>query len=153
MLCQVCGVEAPTKKVTFYQHMGAIVLMFTKTMKGKLCKSCINKTFWKFSLMTLFLGWWGVISFFLTPLVLLNNFIRYLFCLSMDAVPENASVPELTEKVITNLEPHVESIFNRLESGEELEKVYVDVARKSYVSPGQVALYVQAVVENAKASA
>ncbi|WP_410971682.1 hypothetical protein, partial [Salmonella sp. SAL4437] len=29
------------------------------------------------------LGWWGFISFFVTPLVLLNNIGRYLLCLGM----------------------------------------------------------------------
>ena len=28
MICQSCGVEAPTRKVLFVQHIGAIVMFF-----------------------------------------------------------------------------------------------------------------------------
>ena len=77
-VCQSCGVEAPTKYVEFYQNIGALFMRFSKSIKGNLCKDCINQYFWSFTGITLVLGWWGMISFFVTPFILLNNIVEYL---------------------------------------------------------------------------
>ena len=34
MICQACGVEAPTKYVEFYQNIGAIFMRFHKSIQG-----------------------------------------------------------------------------------------------------------------------
>ena len=47
-------------------------------IEGDLCRPCINRYFRSYTLTTLFLGWWGVISIVLTPFILLNNLLRYL---------------------------------------------------------------------------
>ncbi len=91
MICKSCGVEAPTKYVEFYQNIGAVFTRYHKAVKGNLCKSCINEHFWKFTLVNLTLGWWGVISFFLTPFLILNNVIRYLGTLKLQGVPVGAT--------------------------------------------------------------
>lgn len=39
MICQSCGVEAPTKYVAFYQNIGALVMRFTRSAEGRMCKS------------------------------------------------------------------------------------------------------------------
>jgi hypothetical protein len=83
MRCEVCGVEAETRHVTFYQNIGALVVRFVSTVEGHLCKSCIHSHFWSMTLVSLLLGWWGVISFLLNPFFILNNLIRYLLCLGM----------------------------------------------------------------------
>jgi len=43
MICQACGVEAPTKQVEFRQNIGALIMRFHRTIKGQLCKSCVHK--------------------------------------------------------------------------------------------------------------
>jgi hypothetical protein len=78
MICECCGIEAATKQVKFYQNIGAIVVRFHKSIAGNLCKSCINQYFWKFTLTNFALGWWGTVSFLITPFLILNNIIRYL---------------------------------------------------------------------------
>jgi hypothetical protein len=83
MRCEVCGVEAETRHVTFYQNIGALVVRFPSTVEGNLCKSCIHSHFWSMTTVSLLLGWWGVISFLLNPFFILNNLIRYLLCLGM----------------------------------------------------------------------
>lgn len=93
MICQCCGVEAPTKYVEFHQNIGALLVRFHRAIKGNLCKSCINKYFWKFTLINLTLGWWGTISFFLTPFFILNNLIRYLGTLKLPSAPIKATAP------------------------------------------------------------
>jgi hypothetical protein len=87
--CQNCGQRAPTRYVVFYQNIGLLILRLGKVMQGRLCKACIHKTFWEYTLITFFAGWWGLISFFLTPFFLINNVVRYLGCLGMPAHDED----------------------------------------------------------------
>ena len=77
-MCQSCRAIAPTRKILFFQHIGAVVLMFNKHIRAELCRKCIDHFFKQYTLTTLLLGWWGVISFFLTPCFLVNNTVRYL---------------------------------------------------------------------------
>src|SRR5258708_10185940 len=65
--CQICGNLAPTKQVEFNQNVGLIVMRRYATIKGRLCKKCIDKEFTNKTLTTLFFGWWGTISLFVTP--------------------------------------------------------------------------------------
>jgi hypothetical protein len=81
--CQNCGRRAPTKYIEIYQNIGALIVRFTKSIKGNLCKKCINDYFWPYTLTTLILGWWGIISFIITPFILLNNIGRYLVALPL----------------------------------------------------------------------
>ena len=83
MYCQACAANAPTKQVSFHQNVGLIILRFPSSIKGALCRACIDKYFWKMSLISLFFGWWGVISFFWTLFTLPMNVITYLGALSL----------------------------------------------------------------------
>ena len=85
--CQSCGAQAPTKRVEFYCVMGALILVYYQWIRGQLCKSCIRRHFWEYTLTTLCFGWWSVISLLLTPFIILHNVIRYVFCLPMPRVP------------------------------------------------------------------
>src|SRR5580704_16268081 len=78
MVCKGCGIDAPTKYVEFYQNIGMFFYRQSTEFKGDLCRTCIGKYFQSYTLTTLFLGWWGLISFVVTPFLLLNNVIRYL---------------------------------------------------------------------------
>ncbi len=75
--CQCCGRSAPTKNVSFMWNIGAIILRFHKTLSGNFCKRCISKTFWEYMLITTFLGWWGLISFFVNLVAIPMNLIAY----------------------------------------------------------------------------
>jgi hypothetical protein len=150
MICQACGVEAPTKYVAFYKNIGALVMRFFQSVEGNLCKSCIHKYFWRFTLTDLFLGWWGVISFFITPFLILNNLARYVLCLGMEGVPPGAVPPQLTREVIEKLQPYTEDLIGQLKTGEDFHRAAENVAMRAGVTPGQVALYVRALVEAAR---
>ena len=147
MICQACGFEAPTKYVAFYQNIGAIVMRFHKSVRGQLCKACVHRFFWRFTLTNLFLGWWGAISLWTTAAFMLNNVGRYTLCLAMPGVPADAAKPELTEEAVRSLSPHTESIVTRLDQGEKLEEVARDVAPLAGVTPGQVLLHVYALAQ------
>lgn len=147
MICQGCGIEAPTKYVSFHQNIGALIMRFPKSIEGRLCKSCIHKYFWSMTGTTFFLGWWGTISFIVTPFFLLNNVGRYLLCIPMPAVPIDATVPTLTDEVVERLNRHAPGMFDRLNDGEEFERVVQTTSDVTGATPGQVILYIQAVAQ------
>lgn len=78
-LCEVCGKAADLKYVEFYENRGALVMRYHREIKGNLCKDCISKYFWKFTLTTISIGWFGTISFLITPVYITNNVFRYLW--------------------------------------------------------------------------
>jgi hypothetical protein len=150
MICQGCGVEAPTKYVSFHQNIGVLVMRFSSSVEGNLCKSCINQHFWSMTGTTMFLGWWGVISFIITPFFLLNNIGRYLFALGLPPVPPGAMPPQLTDDAVAKIQPHLGDLFSRLEAGETFDTAVVATADRAGVTPGQVALFVHAVIQAQK---
>lgn len=81
--CQICGYSGVIKYTDIYQNIGMLVMRQHKSVKGKLCKECISKTFWNYTSITLFLSWWGTISFLVTPLILINNVGRCIFSLGV----------------------------------------------------------------------
>jgi hypothetical protein len=103
-LCKSCGAQAPTKYVEFYQNIGLVVARQWSKVDGNLCRRCIGAYFRSYTLTTLFLGWWGLISFFATPLILLNNVTRYLLSLSL---PEPGPAAMNTPLAATGLTPSV----------------------------------------------
>ncbi len=153
MICQACGVEATTKYVSFYQNIGMLVMRTSGSpMSGNLCKSCIHSYFWKLTATTFFLGWWGVHSFIITPFLLLNNIIRYVFCLGMEPVPRGARPPELSASDFEKLQPYTEEIFDRLGKNETFPEVAADIARLTGMTCGQVAIYVRSVIQSTPAA-
>ncbi len=81
--CQLCGSLAPTKNVRFYQNIGMLIAFQYSSIGGIFCKKCINEEFKKKTLTTLLLGWWGVISFFVAPLFIFYNVIRFIPTIGM----------------------------------------------------------------------
>lgn len=82
-VCQVCALSKPVRATAFYQNVGVLVVRFHKTIKGQLCRSCIRKTFWKFTFITFLFGWWSMTSLFITPFFLINNIFRYCMSFGM----------------------------------------------------------------------
>jgi hypothetical protein len=78
MACQICGKDKPTILAEFSGNIGALIMRFERSIRANMCRSCVHKQFWKFTAMNFFLGWWGVISFFVTPLLLFINTAAYL---------------------------------------------------------------------------
>lgn len=83
--CQICGSLAPTKQVEFNQNVGYVLARSYSSIKGRLCKNCINKEFKKRTLITLFFGWWGTISFFITPIYLIGNLFNFIPTIGMQS--------------------------------------------------------------------
>lgn len=90
MYCISCGEDGPTRHVTFYQNIGMIIMRSSKTVEGDLCKRCIDSAFWRLTITTFFLGWWGMISLIVTPIFLINNVVRFIGTRGMES---RASLP------------------------------------------------------------
>ena len=150
MICQSCGVEAPTRKVFFVQHIGAVVMFFHKRIGGLFCRNCVNKYFSEYTLKTLFLGWWGVISVFATPIVLLIDIANWFRAWSLPPVPAGAAPPRLTDDAIARLNQFSGDLIAQINGGKDLQAAAADIAAKAGVTPGQVVRYVQALAAQSK---
>jgi hypothetical protein len=142
IICQSCGIEAPTRLVDFHQNIGMLVMRTRRRMNGMLCKKCVHKHFWKMTGTTLILGPWGTISCVLAPCFIINNVVRYLSVIGMPAVPPDAKVPALDEKAVQQLQPLAPVLVQRLKSKEPLALVAREIAQQARVTPGQVVKYV-----------
>jgi LPXTG-motif cell wall-anchored protein len=71
------------------QNIGVLVLRFPRTIDGNLCKHCIDKYFFRFTGVTMLLGWWGVISFFYSLIAVPTNFVSWTRSFGMRAPPED----------------------------------------------------------------
>lgn len=146
MYCENCGCEAPTRYVSFHQNIGLLILRLYNGTTGNLCKRCINSTFWKYTAINLTLGWWGIISLILTPIFVIINLCYYIPCLTMAPPAPNAAPPQLTDDFFQRIAGHNDYLFQRLQQGENLQHLSQDVAMRAGVTPGQVALYVRAMI-------
>lgn len=143
MICQNCGVDAPTEHVSFYQNIGALVLRFSKHFEGYVCKRCLHALFWEYTGVSVAMGWFGIISLFINPFIILNNFVRYFIKLGMSPVPEQAQTPIISPEDIKILQVHRENIIRKLNKGDELNTVLMQVAGAVGKTPGQVLLYIK----------
>lgn len=77
MHCEICGNDGPTQYVEFQQNIGIFFTRYTAKVQKNLCRICIGRCFRSYTLTTLFLGWWGLISLCVTPAFLLSNTVMY----------------------------------------------------------------------------
>jgi hypothetical protein len=152
MICQVCGVEAPTRHITMYRNIGLLVMRLSETTDANVCKPCLHGTFWKYTAINMTLGWWGVISFIVTPFFMINNVVYYLMNLGMESPAPNASSPQINQAVWDAIEPHTDYLIQRMSAGHDFRAVSEDVAMRAGVTPGQVALFVQTLIAHQQAS-
>lgn len=78
MACDMCGRSVPTRNITLHYNIGMIAAYRYNTLQGDLCWTCINHYFWEYMLVTVAIGWWSFLSFFLTPLILGTNLIQWV---------------------------------------------------------------------------
>ncbi len=141
MICQVCGVEAPTRSIFLFQHVGLILIGLTGRINGQLCRRCINRYALRFSLITLFFGWWGWHSLFLTPIFLIINLIQFIRSRSLAPAPPNAQAPTLDEVTLKRLDRYRDEVVGQLASGQERASLAHNLAFQTGATPGQIYLY------------
>jgi hypothetical protein len=127
------------------RHIGLIVAFQSADLRGYFCKDCFMKSFWRYTLVTFFFGWWGLVSFFLTPIVLVNNLI--LLCRSFGLHPKrpDAVRPKLFQSQINLLEKIRDRLRQRLAAGENEEALSLELSRDSGVTPAQAFMLVSSV--------
>lgn len=149
-ICHCCATEANTKYVEFHQNIGALVLRFSKSMKGHLCKDCIKKYFWEFTLVNITVGWLGLISLIIAPIYTVMNIFHFLSSRGLEPVPATSKRPVLTQTAINALQPYAQHMIQRLKGREQVETIASDLEPRCGVTPGQVALYMRAMIAGAK---
>ncbi len=60
-----------------------LIMRRSYSVGGYLCKNCIEEYFWNYTGRTIVFGWWGIISFIVTPFILLNNLFYYFLSLRL----------------------------------------------------------------------
>jgi len=146
VVCDGCGLEAPLRHVTYREHVGAIVLRFPTVYQGSYCRKCNSRLFWSSTTTTFFLGWWGVISFFVTPANLLDNIITFLRSRSLAPVPLNATRPQLDAAASARLAPYQRMIEDRLVAYVDISDLAREIAPLAGVTPGQAWRYIQPII-------
>ena len=89
--CESCHRVASLRQAHFMQNIGVVVLRFPRTVSGQLCKHCIDKFFFRFTGVTMLLGWWGVISFFYSCVAIPANIISWVGSIGMTAPPDDVA--------------------------------------------------------------
>jgi hypothetical protein len=108
-----------------------------------LCKSCVHRYFWHYTLLTAVGGWWGIVTLLLTPVVLLANVFQYVVCcLKLKPVPAGAAPPQLTPQAIQRLRPFARGIGADLKKGIKPAQIAFRLAPAAKVTPGQVMLFI-----------
>ncbi len=141
--CQNCGIDAPTQQVSLNQNIGLVVFRLSESTEGQLCRRCISHTFQRYTLVNLTLGWWGILSFFLTPIFLFSNFVQYRAARRLPEVPSDASRPRLTDELREKLGAFKEEIAACLNNGDSPEVVAIALAELAKVTPAQALLFIK----------
>ena len=85
--CEFCGERAPVTAVHYRQNTGMLIMRQSREWAGDACRTCGLRWFWKSTLHTFFLGWWGTISFIVTPFFILGNLHSLVKTLRIPSAP------------------------------------------------------------------
>jgi hypothetical protein len=143
MICEECRREAPTRRVKFLAVVGCIIVIWRWKSPSPLCKSCVHRTFWEYTLLTAVGGWWSILSLFLAPVVVLANVLQYVVCcVALKRVPPGAAPPQLTPEAVQRLRPFAGEIDGCLKKGVQAVQIAIRLAPLARVTPGQVMLFI-----------
>jgi hypothetical protein len=129
--------------VSFLSVQGGIIVSFFQKSPTPLCKSCVHRYFWNYTLLTALCGWWSIRALLWTPIILLNNVLQYIgCCFTLKPVPRGATAPQLTPQAIQRLRPHAQAVAGALKKGIEPVQIAFQVAPVAGVTPGQVMRFI-----------
>lgn len=80
-LCEKCGCATTAKVVLFRQNISYLYERRETVFCGRACLRCMTTMFWKFTLTTMLLTWFGVMGMILGPLYIVINCTEYLSAL------------------------------------------------------------------------
>jgi hypothetical protein len=70
-----------------------IIVMQFRSLEGPFCRDCGRGAFRQLTSDTMWQGWWGLASFFITPIILLLNAVRIGRVSGLDAPRPNPWAP------------------------------------------------------------
>ncbi len=136
-LCVSCGIEAPVAHVEYNWNIGLMIVRFSGGYHGYFCRSCNWRYFWQSMAITFFLGWWGLISFFVTIGFLMANVIACVRSWSLAPAPPSATHPVFDQRIADRLEPYLDAAMSRLKEGAPAVEVAREIAPIAGVTPGE----------------
>ena len=141
LICNNCGLEAPTRDTQFSHNVGMFVARQEFTTFGPLCKRCVHRCFRMHTAANLVFSWWGFVSFIAASTFLISNILRYLLCLNMPSVPGGAREPVLSQEEAARMGAFEEELVRRVEAGENPDAVAMEIGPKAELTPGQIVVY------------
>jgi len=144
MLCESCRRDAALRDAEFFMNIGAIIMRFHWSKKGRMCSPCIHSTFWMYTLGTMLLGWWGIISFLVTPFLLIMNIFTYSIVFFAKPYPVDPPRPFLSKVNDEELERYRDEIFQRILKGESMQQVAEDIGARLGISPEEAKTFYNA---------
>jgi hypothetical protein len=79
--CQRCGALRNTRLVLFNYNVSYFYERRCGEMQGALCFPCVTKVFTGYTLVTLFLTWFGMIGFAVGPIYILGNIVEFIIAI------------------------------------------------------------------------
>ncbi len=149
MSCDNCRDEKPLYSVTFRQNIGLLIIRFPSSVQGRLCSKCVHRYFWKMTLTSMIMGWWGIISFFTNCFFILSNIVEYLTFLTSTAPPPQTAVPVRTKvrtihpHSLERIETYRDQIYQAIQSGEARSSICERFSDCAIVPPSEIELYIQ----------
>src|SRR5258708_3075960 len=141
-MCSRCGIEAPTRHVTFRYVVAGVFYYQWQMEESNLCKRCVNRLHWRYTGVTLLGGWLGI-SIVAVPFFVLANLFNYARGLALPRVPKDASAPSLTQEEIERLNQFSVELVSRIDAGEPPDSIAFDLAPKVNATPGQIIFYIE----------
>lgn len=85
--CQICGKRAATTEIRALKVTGLVIVMTLSQIALRACRQCGVQAYLKGATHSLALGWWGVISFFVTPGFVVHDLFMILRVLMTTRAP------------------------------------------------------------------
>lgn len=142
--CDHCEREVETASYTFRRHQGMLVMFQHGHIKGYFCRDCASKWFWKWTPLTLLIGWPGYISVFAAPITALSNTVQFVHSRFLPK-PDPASAPPLIETADADkLHASLPKILNHFQQRRgHLHLTAQDLADEVGVRPAQMIAFLR----------
>ena len=141
--CDYCYMEAPTRYITLHQSAGVIFFWIHAKMQANLCRSCINKHFWEFTLVSIFGGIFSIPSILANIYIIPANIIRYLKSRDLKIASKNAFILDLSDDILRKILTVKDIIFSRIDNNDPLPIIADDMANKLGIRPGHIIIYIK----------
>ena len=142
--CAGCGREAKAAPIRQRRQIGLVVFRLYSNERRMLCAPCAGRFYRGMTAVTLLAGWWGVISFFATPYVLISNTAGYLGRDRSAGTPHGPWIDSrIPAPVREALAPHVAWAIERLnapgrtETSLEIGERMAERAREVQIGPAR----------------